>query len=100
MYCCYSCIHYSLLIIKHFEFSVTGDANYSMETTNLTIVGSSQPVVSRTLIEHSGSTEVGLAQRIFWIFPQPSYAKISSLEAVQRDFIDIIGTCTYNLIRD
>jgi hypothetical protein len=62
-----------------------------MESTNLTIGGFSQPVVARSLIEQSGSSEIGLAQRILWIFPKPSYAKFSTLEAVQENFTDALG---------
>ena len=62
-----------------------------MESTNLTIGGFSQPAVARSLIEQSGSSEIGLAQRILWIFPKPSYAKFSTLEAVEENFVDALG---------
>lgn len=62
-----------------------------MESTNLTIGGFSQPAVARSLIEQSGSSEIGLAQRILLIFPKPSYAKVSTLEAVEENFVDALG---------
>lgn len=62
-----------------------------MESTCLTIGGFSQPAIARSLIEQSGSSEIGLAQRILWMFPKPSYSKFSSLEAVQQDFSDALG---------
>lgn len=62
-----------------------------MESTCLTIGGFSQPAVARSIIEQSGSSEIGLAQRILWIFPKPTYAKFSSLESVQQQFSDSLG---------
>ena len=76
--------------IMHFIL-VTGEANFAMETTSLTIGGFSQPGVARTLIEHPGNIETGLAQRFLWCFPKPSYARFGSLEAVDQDFTDLIG---------
>ena len=62
-----------------------------MESTNLTIGGFSCQI-TRSLIEQSGSSEIGLAQRILWIFLKPSYyAKFSTLEAVEENFIDALG---------
>ena len=50
--------------------TVTGEANFSMETTNLTVGGFSQPAVARSLIDQAGSTEIGLAQRFLAVdFP-------------------------------
>ena len=62
--------------------AVTGDANFSMESTCLTVGGFSQPSVARVLIGQSGSAEVGLSQRFLWLFPQPSYSRFGTLEAV------------------
>jgi hypothetical protein len=72
-------------------FSVTGDANFSMEATSLTVGGFSQPGVARGLIEQSGSVETGLAQRFMWLFPKPSYAKFGTLEAVDQNFTAALG---------
>lgn len=66
--------------------TVTGDANFSMSTTSLTIGGFSQPAVARTLIEQPGSAEIGLTQRFLWLFPKPSYARFNTLEAVDSNF--------------
>ncbi len=67
-------------------FTVTGDANFSMTTTSLTIGGFSQPAIARTLIEQAGSAEIGLTQRFLWLFPKPSYARFNTLEAVDSQF--------------
>ena len=70
---------------------VTGDANFSMETTCLTVGGFSQPSVARSLIEQSGSAEIGLSQRFLWLFPQPSYCRFNTLEGVDKQFSDSLG---------
>ena len=74
-------------------FTVTGDANFSMDKTYLTVGGFSQPPVARTLIEQSGSAEVGLSQCFLWLFPQPSYSRFNSLEAVDTCFTEKISKC-------
>lgn len=77
---------------------VSGDANFSMDETNLVVGGFSQPSVARALIEFAGNTEKGFSQRFLWIFPQPSYAHFESLEPVDKQFTDQLGmyatTCT------
>ena len=71
--------------------AVTGEANFSMDSTCLTVGGFSQPSVARVLIEQSGSAEIGLSQRILWLFPQPAYSRFSTLEAVDSQFTDGLG---------
>lgn len=75
----------------HVSRTVTGDANFAMESTALTVGGFSQPPVARTLIEQSGSAEIGLSQRFLWLFPQPSYSRFHTLESVDKDFTDSLG---------
>ena len=72
---------------------VTGDANFSMESTSLTVGGFSQPSVARVLIKQPGSAEIGLAQRILWLFPQPTYSRFDTLKAVDDQFTDNLGMC-------
>ena len=62
-----------------------------MESTSLTIGGFSQPSVARALIEQSGSTEIGLAQRILWVFPQPAYSRFNTLKPVDKIFTENLG---------
>ena len=71
--------------------AVTGDAKFTMESTALTVGGFSQPPVARTLIEQSGSAEIGLSQRFLWLFPQPSYSRFHTLESVDTDFTESLG---------
>ena len=77
---------------------MTGDANFSMEETNLIIGGFSQPSVARALIEYSGNTEKGFSQRILWIFPKPAYAPFRSLEAVDQVFSEKIGNTNHTFM--
>ena len=62
-----------------------------MDSTCLTVGGFSQPSVARALIEQSGSAEIGLFQRILWLFPQPTYSRFKTLEAVDGDFTELLG---------
>ena len=80
-----------------FDFLVHGDANFTMETTNLVVAGFSQPGVSRTLIDFAGNTEKGFSQRFLWIFPKPTYAYFSTLEPIDEVFTEKIGMylCMY-----
>ena len=71
--------------------SVTGDANFSIENTCLTV---GQPGVARALIEQCAGAEVGFSQRFLWMFPQPSYSRFSTLEAVNKTFTDSLGIRT------
>ena len=62
-----------------------------METTCFTVGGFSQPSVARSLIEQSGSAEIGLTQRFLWMFPRPAYSRFCTLEAVDTQFTENIG---------
>lgn len=77
---------------------MSGDANFTMERTALTVGGFTQPSVSRALIELQASVEKGLTQRFLWIFPKPSYASFDSLELVEEQFSCYLGTCVWQLI--
>ena len=50
---------------------MTGEANFSMSTTSLTVGGFNQLSVARNLIELPGNAEKGLSQRFLWLFPKP-----------------------------
>lgn len=75
---------------------VTGDANFAMERTSLTVGGFTQPMVARQMIEQQGSTEKGLAQRFMWMFPQPLFTKFSNLEPVDEKFMESLGTYVFS----
>jgi hypothetical protein len=78
--------------------TVTGEANFNMRSTCLTVGGFSQPSVARTIIEQPGSAEIGIMQRFLWLFPRPSYARFNTLESVNETFSSDIITATVGSI--
>lgn len=62
---------------------VTGDANFAMESTCLTIGEFTQPEVARALIEQP---EKGLSHRFLWLFPKPLFGQFTSLGEVDKGF--------------
>lgn len=70
---------------------VSGEANFNMLVTGLTVAGFTQPTVARTLLEMPPAIEKGLVQRFLWIIPKPSFAPFSSLESANKDFTDYLG---------
>ena len=72
---------------------VSGDANFHMERTALTVGGFTQPSVAKALIELPASVEKGLAQRFLWIVPAPSFATFDKLKLVDDEFSDYLGKC-------
>ena len=86
-------IHVHVQVHMHtLASTVTGEANFSMKKTSLTVGGFNQPGVARSLMELPGNAEKGLSQRFLWLFPKPVYAEFDTLEPVNRVFIDKIGT--------
>ena len=77
-----------------YYYIVTGEANFSMSATSLTVGGFNQPAVARALIELPGNAEKGLSQRFLWLFPKPTYADFDSLEPADKSFTDKIGNYT------
>lgn len=63
-------------------FTVTGEANFNMDNTRLTIGGFTQPGVARHLMELASNTEKGLSHRFLWLFPKPLYGKFESLSRI------------------
>ena len=59
-----------------YNFLVSGDANFAIKRTSLTVGGFNQPYVARSLIELPGNAEKGLSQRFLWMFPKPVYAHL------------------------
>ena len=91
------CNDYSMLLVKKAThillslFAVTGNANYCMERTALTVGGFTQPNVAKALIENSSSVEKGLTQRFLCLFLTPSYVKFETLETIEEQFSDYLG---------
>ena len=70
---------------------MSGDANFSIKRTSLTVGGFNQPYVARSLIELPGNAEKGLSQRFLWMFPKPVYAHFDTLEPPDDTFLEKIG---------
>ena len=75
-----------LLLFTCMHMSVSGDANFHMSKTGLTLGGFTQPSVAANLVELPQSQEKGLAQRFLWISPKPCFAKFATLEQVNEEF--------------
>ena len=54
---------------------VSGEANFIMKSTNLTVGGFIQPSVGKSLIDPT-NTEKGFTHRFIWLFPNPLFKKI------------------------
>ena len=70
---------------------VSGDANFHMDRTALTVGEFTQPSVAKALIELPASVEKGLMQRFLWIYPKPSFSRFNSLELVEERFSVYLG---------
>ena len=71
--------------------TVTGEANFTMASTNLTLGGFTQPTVARSIIELPANAEKGLSQWFIWTFPKPTYADFETLEPVDTTFSSALG---------
>ena len=79
------------ITIKLSNNPVSGEANFAMKHTGLTIGGFTQPSVARNLIENQSNVEKGLCQRFLWILPQPTTVSFEKLEQVDKSFFIAIG---------
>lgn len=75
-------------------FSVSGEANFTIERTGMTLGGFIQPGIARTLIEQPASVEKGLCQRFLWVVPEPCFDAFDQLQHVSKDFISTMGECS------
>ena len=85
-------VYYNIYMYYIIMYIVSGEANFVMEQTSLTVGGFTQPAVARSLIELPSNIEKGLSTRFLWIFPQPCYAKFESLQPVEEVFTSALGT--------
>ncbi len=65
---------------------VSGDANFEMKYTGLTVGGFTQPAVARTLMELPTNAEKGFSQRFLWCIPKPNIVRFDDLQRVDKDF--------------
>ena len=83
--------------LKHtpFYYTVSGEANFSMPHTGLTIGGFTQPSVARNLLEQPVNIEKGLCQRLLWLVPKPTSVPFEDLQCVDKEFTTAIGKTAF-----
>ena len=70
---------------------VSGEANFEMETTGLTVGGFIQPSIARNILDQAANAEKGLCQRFLWFVPQPTPVPFDELTKVNREFSASVG---------
>jgi len=78
-------IHTEMMLI-FVSSSVSGEANFMMSSTRLTIGGFTQAGVARSLIDMPSNSEKGLLRHFLWVFPKPLVGKVAALEEVDKTF--------------
>ena len=66
---------------------VSGDTNFHMKKTALTVGGFTQPNAAKSLIESPQAIEKGLVQRFLWLFP---YSDFASLQKANQNFVEYL----------
>ena len=79
------------LCYLEFLDAVSGEANFTMEYTGLTIGGFTQVNVAKGLIESLPNVEKGLSQRFHWLIPKPNLIKFADLKTMKEEFSESIG---------
>ena len=72
--------------------TVSGEANFEIKRTGLTLGGFIQLSIARNILEQPANMEKGLSQRFLWFVPEPIPVPFDELEKVNRDFSASIGT--------
>lgn len=70
---------------------MSGDANFNMSHTSLTLGGFIQPSIARALIEVPQNVEKGLCQRFLWLAPKPVTVAFDDLQQVDSQFSASVG---------
>lgn len=82
----------------HCVVIVSGEANFAMEHTGLTVGGFVQPVVAQNIVQTQANVDKGLCQRFLWLAPKPTAVAFEDLQQVDREFSSSIGmTCSINM---
>ena len=82
-----------IMIIFYYVHLVSGEANFTMHYTGLTVGGFTQPSVARNILEHHANVEKGLCQCFLWLVPKPTNIAFEDLY-VHTDFSTAIGKYT------
>ena len=85
---------------------VTGNANYFMAKTSLSIFGFTQPHTALPIIQDAQNNVKGFTSRFIWYFPEPVFAKLRHtklteeeneiLKAFQKNFGEFLASFCYN----
>jgi hypothetical protein len=67
------------------SFSVTGNANFNMSQTSLTLLGFTQPQSALPIIHNPQNNAKGFTSRILWYFPKPIYSRLKDLELTTEE---------------
>ena len=88
-------IHFIIFLFLYIEVckfvEVTGEANFVMASTRLTVGGFTQPGVARNLMDMASNAEKGLSQKFLWVFPRHICRNFNALEKVDKDFQRKLG---------
>ena len=87
----------------YYDGPVSGNANFNMPRTCLTLCGMTQPTTAFRLIVDKNNFSKGLASRFLWIFPRPVFSNFSSLQihaneecsTTATEFTSIVGKVTF-----
>lgn len=79
------------IIVFPFVSVVSGDANFNMVRTGMTLGEFVQPSVACLLIEIPANVEKGLCQWFLWLAPKPSLIPFNQLQKVDVVFATTIG---------
>ena len=72
-------------------YIVSGDANFEMKKTGLTLGGFIQPRVARNILEQGANVEKGLCQCFLWCVPKQMSVTFDELDKVNQDFSASVG---------
>ncbi|XP_074641217.1 uncharacterized protein LOC141898966 [Tubulanus polymorphus] len=64
-------------------------ANFTMETTGLSIFGMTQPSTAYSLITEKQNIDKGLTSRFLWLFPKPKFNTFEDLKCTDDDTGDV-----------
>ena len=70
---------------------MSGDANFLMKVTGLTLGGFIQPSIARSLLEQPANVDKGVCQRFMWFSPQQVSVPFEKLEKVNEEFSTSVG---------
>ena len=76
---------------------MSGDANFTMKFTGLTVGGFTQPSVVRNLMELPTNAEKGFSRRFLWCIPRPHFVRFDELQTVNMEFSASIGEYESNI---